>query len=91
MDRVSEVLNIADEDIEPAPSFGKEVQTDFILGIGKSHSKVKILLDIDCIITSDHIDKRRFGSFPLRLVKKHEVAKIVAASAGGSMHASSYK
>ena len=55
VDRVSEVLNIADEDIEPAPSFGKEVQTDFILGIGKSHSKVKILLDIDCIITSDPI------------------------------------
>lgn len=55
VDRVSEVLSIADEDIDPPPSFGKDVQTDFILGIGKSQSKVKILLNIDCVISSDLI------------------------------------
>lgn len=55
VDRVSEVLNIADEDIEPPPSFGKGIQVDFILGIGKSQSKVKILLDIDRLISSDQI------------------------------------
>jgi len=53
VDRVSEVINISDDDIEPAPSFGKEVNTDFILWIGKSQSKVKILLDIDRVISSD--------------------------------------
>lgn len=53
VDRVSEVLNIAAEDIEPAPSFGKNVNTDFILGIGKSQSKVKILLNIDRLIAED--------------------------------------
>jgi purine-binding chemotaxis protein CheW len=55
VDRVSEVLNIAAEDIEPAPSFGKNVNTDFILGIGKSQSKVKILLNIDRLIAEDHV------------------------------------
>jgi purine-binding chemotaxis protein CheW len=55
VDRVSEVLNIAAGDIEPPPSFGKEVNTEFILGIGKSQSKVKILLNIDRVISSDQI------------------------------------
>jgi purine-binding chemotaxis protein CheW len=55
VDRVSEVLNIAAEDIEPPPSFGKDVNTDYILGIGKSQSKVKILLNIDRVIATDQI------------------------------------
>lgn len=55
VDRVSEVINISDEDISPAPSFGKDVNIDFILGIGKSQSKVKILLDIDRVISSEQI------------------------------------
>jgi purine-binding chemotaxis protein CheW len=55
VDRVSEVLNIAAGDIEPPPSFGKDVNTDYILGIGKSQSKVKILLNIDRVISADQI------------------------------------
>lgn len=55
VDRVSEVLNISSEDIEPPPSFGKDVNTDYILGIGKSQSKVKILLNIDRVISADQI------------------------------------
>jgi purine-binding chemotaxis protein CheW len=51
VDRVSEVLNISHKDIEPAPSFGAEVNTDFILGIGKSQGKVRLLLDIDRVLT----------------------------------------
>ena len=55
VDRVSEVLNIAAGDIEPPPSFGKDVNTDYILGIGKSQSKVKILLNIDRVLSADQI------------------------------------
>ena len=55
VDRVSEVLNIAAGDIEPPPSFGRDVNTDYILGIGKSQSKVKILLNIDRVIATDQI------------------------------------
>jgi purine-binding chemotaxis protein CheW len=50
VDRVSEVLNIADGSIEPPPTFGASVQTDFILGMGKIGSSVKILLNIDRVL-----------------------------------------
>ncbi len=51
VDKVSEVLDIASEDIEDAPSFGTEVNTDYILGIGKSQGRVKLLLDIDKVLS----------------------------------------
>jgi purine-binding chemotaxis protein CheW len=47
VDQVSEVIDIAEEDIEDAPAFGSDVRTDYILGIGKSQGRVKLLLDID--------------------------------------------
>ncbi len=50
VDRVSEVLDIASEKIEDAPSFGTSVNTDFILGMGKIGDNVKILLDIDKVL-----------------------------------------
>jgi purine-binding chemotaxis protein CheW len=49
VDRVSEVLNIAPECIEEAPTMGSD-DSDFILGMGKIGKSVKILLDIDKII-----------------------------------------
>ncbi|HTZ19027.1 MAG TPA: chemotaxis protein CheW [Dissulfurispiraceae bacterium] len=56
VDRVSEVLNISGADIEDAPSFGAEVITDYILGIGKSQGKVKILLDIDRVLSDQELN-----------------------------------
>jgi purine-binding chemotaxis protein CheW len=55
VDDVSEVLNIAAEQIEPAPSFGASVATDFILGMGKVAQKVVMLLDIDRIMATEQI------------------------------------
>jgi purine-binding chemotaxis protein CheW len=55
VDRVSEVLDIADEEIEPTPSFGIDIDTSFILGIGKSKNKVVILLDINKVLTPEDI------------------------------------
>jgi purine-binding chemotaxis protein CheW len=52
VDRVSEVLDIAAKDIDDTPSFGIDLNTDFIVGIGKSGSKVKILLDIDKVLSA---------------------------------------
>ena len=51
VDRVSEVLDIAGTDIDRTPSFGSEVNTDYIMGVGKSQGKVKILLDIDKVLS----------------------------------------
>jgi len=52
VDRVSEVVDILDEEIEPAPAFGADCNTDFILGIGKLRESVKILLDIERVLPS---------------------------------------
>jgi purine-binding chemotaxis protein CheW len=51
VDRVSEVLDIAAEQIEDAPSLGPATASDFILGMGKIGECVKILLDIDRVLS----------------------------------------
>ncbi len=56
VDRVSEVLDIVSEDIEDAPSFGADVDTEYIRGIGKTGGRVTILLDIDGVISSEEIE-----------------------------------
>lgn len=53
VDRVCEVLDIIRDNIEPAPSFGTRINTDFITGMGKIGDKVKILLDIEKVLTED--------------------------------------
>ncbi len=53
VDSVSEVLNIVAEDIEDTPSFGTKLNTNYILGMAKSEGAVKILLDIDKILTHE--------------------------------------
>ena len=52
VDHVSEVLDIAGENIEESPQFGSDVKTDFILGMGKVGDRVKILLDIDKVLAT---------------------------------------
>jgi purine-binding chemotaxis protein CheW len=56
VDRVSEVQNIAAEQIEDAPALGPAVSTDFILGMGKIGDCVKILLDIDRVLSDAQLD-----------------------------------
>ena len=51
VDEVCEVINLRAEQIEPAPSFGANVTTEFILGMGKLGQKVLTMLDIDKVLT----------------------------------------
>ena len=53
VDAVSEVLNIKSEDIEPTPSFGTKLNTDYILGLAKTGGGIKILLDITRVLSSE--------------------------------------
>ena len=55
VDKVSEVLDIDATDIEDAPSFGTEVNTEFILGMGKANGRVTILLDIGKVLTQEDV------------------------------------
>ncbi|MGA2231010.1 MAG: chemotaxis protein CheW [Tepidisphaeraceae bacterium] len=56
VDRVSEVLSIPASNIEDTPSFGANIDTSFVLGMGKIGSHVKILLDIDRVLGRDDIN-----------------------------------
>ncbi len=53
VDSVSEVLNIKGADIEDTPNFGTTLKTEYILGMAKTGDGVKILLDINCVLSSD--------------------------------------
>ena len=55
VDSVSEVLNIKGGDIEDAPNFGSRLNTDYILGMAKTGGKVKILLDIDKVLSGSEL------------------------------------
>jgi purine-binding chemotaxis protein CheW len=55
VDSVSEVLNIKGEDIEDTPDFGGSVDNRFILGMAKMAGGVKILLDIDRVLSQGEI------------------------------------
>lgn len=55
IDEVSEVLDIEAQNIQETPSFGNNVNTDFILGLGKIGDKVKMLLDVDKVLTTSEI------------------------------------
>jgi purine-binding chemotaxis protein CheW len=55
VDEVSEVITMASGDIEDTPDFGANVATTYILGMAKIKGKVKILLDINEVLTSQEI------------------------------------
>jgi len=55
VDSVSEVLNINGEDIEETPAFGTSLNTNYISGMAKIEESVKILLDIDRVLSKDEI------------------------------------
>jgi purine-binding chemotaxis protein CheW len=53
VDSVSEVVNIRRDEIEDTPEFGVSLGNDYFLGMAKIKGDVKILLDIDRILTTD--------------------------------------
>jgi purine-binding chemotaxis protein CheW len=55
VDSVSEVLAIAASEIEPPPSFGAKIRTDFISGMGKVGGKFVIILNGDRVLSVDEM------------------------------------
>ena len=51
VDAVSAVIGIADEQIEPPPSFGTRLRPDFISGMGKVAGQFVIVLAIDKVLS----------------------------------------
>ncbi len=59
VDGVSEVLNLAPAEIEDTPDFGEEVAGQYLLGMAKVKGKVKILLDIDKVLSAQELHNLR--------------------------------
>jgi purine-binding chemotaxis protein CheW len=55
VDSVSEVLEIAAGEIEPAPSFGTKIRADFIHGMGKVNGKFVIILSVNNVLSLDDL------------------------------------
>jgi purine-binding chemotaxis protein CheW len=51
VDSVSEVINIKNTEIADTPSFGVEIDTDYILGMANMDKGVKILVDPSRLFT----------------------------------------
>jgi len=55
VDAVNEVLEIAQDQIEPPPAFGAKIRTDFIRGMGKVDSKFVIILNVGNVLSIDDL------------------------------------
>jgi len=55
VDKVLQVIEIPDKNIEPAPSLGATIQTDFIKGMGKIDDNFLIILDVVQVLSGDEI------------------------------------
>ena len=50
-DRVTQVAELPNDAIEPAPSFGTGVRTDWLLGLGRTDRRFILLLNTDRVLT----------------------------------------
>ncbi len=55
VDAVNEVLDIPAQDIEPPPSFGARIRSDFIEGMGKVGGRFVILLEMGHALSIDEL------------------------------------
>lgn len=55
VDEVSEVLNLVGTDIEDTPDFGDGNVARYVMGMAKVKDKVKILLDIDQVLSANEL------------------------------------
>ena len=57
VDAVSDVLNVADENIEDAPVMGADADTSFMTGIAKSGDRLITLLNMDRLVDVEAVIK----------------------------------
>ena len=55
VDAVQAVLEIPSSEIEPPPSFGAKIRSDFIEGIGKVNGKFVILLNVNQVLSTEEV------------------------------------
>ena len=57
VDSVSEVIDIGAEIIEDAPNLGMDINSDFLLGMAKAEDSVKILLNVEKVLSKSEIQQ----------------------------------
>src|SRR5260221_14477574 len=60
VDAVSQVMELATEDMQPVPEFGTRVKVDYLLGMAQLGKKFALLLDVDKVLSTDellHLDQ----------------------------------
>ena len=57
VDGVSDVYNVKNEEINPAPDFGDEVDSSFVKGLATVEEKMVIILDVDHMLNSNELAK----------------------------------
>jgi len=57
VDEVNEVLDILAGEIEPSPSFGTKIRTDFIEGMGKVDKQLLVLLNVENILAVEELSR----------------------------------
>jgi purine-binding chemotaxis protein CheW len=55
VDAVNAVLDIPAQEIEPPPTFGVNIRTDFISGMGKVNGKFVIILNVQNVLSVDEV------------------------------------
>lgn len=55
VDEVNDVVEISVDNIESAPSFGNQIRSDFIFGMGKIEGDFIVLLQIDKVLSIDEL------------------------------------
>jgi len=57
VEAVNAVVEIAAQDIEPAPRFGARIRTEFIRGMAKLDGRLVVLLDIGQVLSLDDLQR----------------------------------
>lgn len=70
VDKVAEVVNVNDQDIETPPQYGQDNDDNFLLGIGKIKGKVVMLLDIELVVNCHEL---------INLVREDSKSKVEVA------------
>jgi purine-binding chemotaxis protein CheW len=82
VDAVNAVVEIADADIEPPPSFGAKLRADFISGMGKLDEKFVIILDIDQVLSVDELSQLQDAEEPVAAATTEPHGSPVEAATG---------
>ncbi len=79
---VTQVLDLASDDIRPAPSFGTRVHVKYLLGMAPAGRKFILLLDIDKVLSAEDAELARATA--AEELSSSELQPIEAETAGAA-------